>query len=375
MKTRVALCLSALLVLLSNQGYAATPRAEVEKAIAPVLASPPATGLLIFEVTDDSQAARAGFMPGDILTHYDGQPVESLPDLSRIARTVFQEKRKLLVLARRGEKELEAEFDPAPLGVRLIPVREKETRLLWRPETPVPFSPELTAQVLQSGESWELLLHGDTPIGWAHSYLTPHKGKTLLRIQSSIENEQISQQRDVILTFRNEAYLPVDSVRLMSQNRLIFDFFREEGKLAGERVGIPDAAPIPEDAVSAYLSGYLAAMMPRQEGACLHCSYLADSSLHAAPFSDLYCLGAQELTIGEQTISTFKYEQTVFGERTAVYWVDDKNQVVQVQFGNGITSRRSSFVEVKKTYPSAGEGFPPIESLPVLAPNTGLQAN
>lgn len=366
---------TAVLLLTPTAAANDDARSAIERAIAPVLANPPATGLLIFEVAPDTQAAKARFQPGDVLTHYDGQPVESLADLSRIARTVFQEKRKLLILVRRGEQEIEAEFDPAPLGLRLVPVRAKESRLLWRPQTQVEFDPDAIAKVLQSGDHWELLELAGKPVGWAHSLLTPHQGKMLLRVQSSIENDQLSQQRDVILTFRNEAYLPLQSIRLMAQNRLIFDFHRDNGKLAGERTGIPDAAPVPNDAVSAYLSGYLAAMMPREAGACLHCSYLADSSLHAAPFSDLYCTGPEELEIGEQKLPTWCYEQTVFGERVAMYWVNESGQVVQVRYGNGIQARRVSFVEIKKQFPNAGEGFPPIDSIPVLAPASNLQAN
>lgn len=350
-------------------------RQEIERAIAPVLANPPATGLLIFEVGEGTQAAKAGFRPGDVLTHYDGRPVETLDDLSKIARETFQEQRKLLVLVKRGEQELQAEFDPAPLGVRITPVRERQSRLLWRPETNVEFSPQLMSKVLKSGDHWDLLEHGDKVIGWAHAYLTSYKGRMALRIQSSIENEQLKQQRDVIVTFHQQPYLPLQSIRLSTENRLIFDFHRQGNTLSGERVGVAVSAEIPADAISTYLTGYVAAMMPREKGACLHCSYLADSSLNAAPFSDIYCVGEEELTLGTEKVQAFGYEQTVFGERVAMYWVDADGQVVKTQYDSGIAARRSTFVEVKKNFPAAGEGFPPIERLPNLDPVPAVQAN
>lgn len=370
-----ALLLVVLATVVGNAAEPTASRAEVAEILAPVLANPPVSGLLIFEVAPDSQASKAGFRPGDVLYIYDGQPVESLNGLSSIARTAFNEQRKLLVMVKRGDQDVEAEFDPAPLGVRLIPVKKGESRLLWRPETPVEMTAETLERALPSGDQWELLRHGETVIGWAHTYVTKYENRFVLRTQSNVQSQQVSQRRDVIVTFHAKPHFPVESIRLESNGKLALDLYRRDNQLVGERAGIPVGGNIPSDAVSTYLTGFLASAMPRAEGACVHCSFLADSSLAAAPYADIFCAGEVELKLGSKTKTTWLYEQTVFGEKLAQYWISNKGTVEQVAYGNGITSRPARLAEVKKHFPDAGEGFLPIDRLPRLSPPTQVQAN
>ena len=139
-----------------------TPREEIAERIGPVLANPPATGLLVFDVQSGSQSATAGLAIGDILTHYDGEPLETTFQLTQLARKAAREKhRKIPVLARRGSKDIDAEFDPAPLGVHLVGVKNGDGRTLWRPDTS--YEPDLSGLQARLGAapSWQILKNGD----------------------------------------------------------------------------------------------------------------------------------------------------------------------------------------------------------------------
>lgn len=88
---RPLVALAVAVILPASGAIAQAPladaeREEVAKQIKPVLANPPIDGLLIFHVEPKSQAERAGFQVGDIVTLYDGQPVTTVQQLVQLAR-------------------------------------------------------------------------------------------------------------------------------------------------------------------------------------------------------------------------------------------------------------------------------------------------
>ena len=357
-----------------SSAVAQTPREELARTVAPVLREPPATGLLIFEVVPGSQCAKAGLQVGDIITHYDGQPVKTVADLSQLARAAAKEKRAgLLLLARRGDQELDTEVDAAPLGVRLIGVEQGRGRTLWRAQTP--YEPDLQAitQLLNQQHRWELLVQEDKPVGWLHYYLTRQGDRLVLRLQSRLQDDRLNEKRDVIVSFVADRYLSVRSIRLVSQESLVLDLQAHGRKLEGERAGVPVSAVLPADAISSYLAPLAVTMMPMQAEACLHCSYLESGSLWAAPFADLYCHGKVELQLEDKSVPAWRYEQTVFGETVANYWLDAERNLVQVMYGPTICGVSASMQQVLRAFPNATEGFQPIERLPSLP--QAVQAN
>lgn len=340
-------------------------REEIARQIKPVLADPPADGLLIFQVEPKSQAERAGLQPGDILTLYDGQPVTTVQQLVQLARDAAQNKRDhLLIVARRGEEEIDAQFDPAPLGVRLVAVRKGEGRTLWRPAQE--FQPQLETldRLVSQKERWEVLVRGGAAKGWVHYYFAKHDGKWIMRAQSRIKDQALDEKRDAVLSFDANAYLSPRDIRLQNRENLILQLQRQQNTFKGERAGIPVSAGVPGDAVSIYLSGHVAAMMPRQRGACLHCSLLEEGSLVAAPFAEVFCLGEEELQMEDQKMKAAHYELTVFGDTLVDYWIDDQRDIVQVLYGNGVRAVRSTRETVLQHFPDAEREFEPIVQIP-----------
>ena len=353
------------------------PRDKVARTIGPVLAVPPATGLLIFEVMPRSQAEREGFRVGDVLTVYDGQPVTSLHELERYAKEAIGAGQKdILVLVRRGKEELEGSFDPAPLGLRLVAIRKNETRALWRPETRFRHDWESVGSLV-GRTRWEMLMRGSDVVGWARTHFAGRKADDLyvMRTQSRIRSQGVEDKGDVIMSFRSDKYLSPRSIRIKRGDEFVLDFRfdpNEGGKLVGERGGVPVEAALPTDTVSSYLAGYAATMMPRHKGACLRYSSLEAMSLVAAPFADLYCLGKQKFQVGDRKIDTYRFEKTVFGATVAEYWVDEEGTLVRTEFANGFSAVAVTEAVVRDSFPDLADEFDPIEDLPVLQ---SLKAN
>ncbi|MFO0947689.1 MAG: PDZ domain-containing protein [Planctomycetota bacterium] len=355
-------------------------RDQVSAAIAPVLANPPATGLLIYEVTPDSQSSKAGLRIGDVLTHYDGQPVEYLSDLVTLGRAAAaMQKNQILAIAKRGEEEIVAQFEPAPLGLRLTPVREGKPLTLWR--TPTTYKPNLDAlaRYVKTGHRWERLIQEGQTIGWSHHYLT-REGKTFaLRTQSKIEANGLSEKRDTTVRFLADAYLTPIWIRVTSNGRLLLEIQRSGDEFRGERVGIQVVNPAMKDAVSSPLAGLVAVMMPAKAGNCLRCSFMDSTSLTAAPFADLYCAGEETVNIAGQTTRAFRYEQSVFGLPVVHFWIDQNRELLLTRYlgeGNvgGIDAVFVTDKEIRAEFQDVDSSFDPIEHVPAVRP-LGQQAN
>src|SRR6478735_8778251 len=154
------------------------PREQTAKIIEPLLRDPPKSGLLIFQVLPKLQADRAGFQVGDIITEFDGREVRTTSQLQKIAMLASKEGRSGLdVSAYRNGQVLDAKFDAAPMGVRLVAVSKGDHRILWRPESE--FKPDMSAvtRAVNSKHRWEFLQYGGKNMGWAHTYYAVVDGR------------------------------------------------------------------------------------------------------------------------------------------------------------------------------------------------------
>jgi hypothetical protein len=370
------LCLGAALAL-STAAAADDPREKIAQTIEPIFQNPPKSGLLVFEVLPKLQADRAGFKVGDIITEYDGREVRNTTHLQRIAAAAAKEGRsRLPVVAFRNGQNIEAEFDAAPMGVRIVAVDKGEKRFLWR--APSEYQPDMSPveRAVAGKHRWELLQYGGKYLGWARTYYAVMGDKIVMRTQSQTASEQLKEKRDTLVTFstKSKTLAPL-SIRQTIDGKLTLELFVENGVLKGKRGGIADSAALPQDAVAAELAGLVCTTMPRQKGACLRCSYLETGSLVAAPFGDIFCLGQDDIKISSGSVSCVRYDQAVFGRSVAHYWVDSKGEVIQTRFGNGFFATKATSTEVGLTFPNVANEFPPIENLPNLNPPTGQVAN
>jgi hypothetical protein len=353
-------------------------RERTATIIEPILHDPPKSGLLVFEVLPNLQADRAGFKIGDIITEYDGREVRTTSQLQKLAEAAAKEGRsRLPVAAFRNGQVHDAEFDAAPMGVRLVAVSKGEKRILWRPASE--FTPELGAidRAIERKHRWELLQYGGKNMGWARTYFAKlGDDRVAMRVQSQMISEQLKEKRDCIVTFSSKSpTLSPKSVRLMVDGKLMMDLHAKGGVLGGHRAGIRDSALLPPDTLAADLGGLVCSTMPRQKGACMRCSYLESGSLVAAPFADLFCLGQDEVKLPSGDVNCVRYDQAVFGRSVVHYWLDSKGDVVQTRFGNGFLAVRATSTEVGLAFPNVANEFQPIEQLPDLSPPADRVAN
>jgi hypothetical protein len=335
-----------------------------------MLREPPHDGLLVFEVLPGLQASKAGVQVGDILTDYDGKRIRTVSQLQRVATLAAKENRKALpAVFMRGTKEIQADFDAAPMGLRFTAVAKGDRRILWRSSTS--YTPDFrpVSNAIQAGHHWQIIQFAGKNIGWSHTYFQHLSDRSVMRVQSQSASEQLKEKRDLVLTFDpTSRNLAIKSYRLLANDKLALDMHVLGGAFSGTRFGIRDSAAMPVDCVCADLAGFVASCMPREKGACLRCSYLEAGSVVAAPYADLYCLGADQTDVGSAKVSAFRYDQTVFGRSVAHYWVNINGEVVKTRFGNGFTAIRSSAQEVRNTFPESTQAFPAIEQLPNLDP-------
>ncbi len=148
-------------------------REQIAAKLETILKQPPATGLLVFGVTPAGQSHKRGVQVGDILTHYDAQEVRTTNELRKFAQAASTGNRKppIIALFQRGDKQIDVDFDLAPLGLRLTPVSEGQSRTLWRPDTP--YTPDLSFL-----DSWskaplryEIITRGEKVIGYRRNFL------------------------------------------------------------------------------------------------------------------------------------------------------------------------------------------------------------
>lgn len=359
-------------------------RSDVEAIRA--LERPPATGLFVFEILGGSHAAAAGLRIGDILTHYDGQPVATHADLSRLARIANDDKREaILLIVRRGGREFETTVPRGPMGVRLEDVVAGEERVFPQlDEIPPPPGSDARREALDrvvrsGGVRWKLV-HSDAsagaPCGWRREYVAALSGNAYaLRIQQFFAQEGAGVRQDVVLGFEPSGFLTPASLWFTVNDKLILEVRREGEAFVGTRVGVPVRAVCPPDAVSTYLAPYVAAQLWENGRASAACSYLPAGSLEAAPWSEIRIeqRGAPDRSAGARGGAAFVFRK--LGRIECSGEILPEGEIGEIRYAGGVRVVPASREEVLARFPDAESLFPSIERLPGPPAGEAPQAN
>lgn len=316
------------------------------------LRRPPATGLFVFEVISGSAAQIAGIQVGDILTHYDGQVVETHLDLSRLARMVNEEKRDeiLLILHRRGE-QIDRTIPPGPLGVRLEDVVAGEERILPTSSPPPPhLEHSWFTRILESGGQRWMLVYADSengqPVGWTR-YVFSRKPKDVgsLHIQQYLQQPKFVIQQDVLLNFSLDAYLSLRQMRWITNDKLVLDVHAQGEKWVGTRAGVLVESPLTPQTVSAYLAPYVAASLSENNARGLSCRYLPPGSLESAPLSE----------IGMSDVHPSDFVVRKLGREEMRGSIVEGNEVAAIHLRGGFRIEPASEEQVRAAFPNSME--------------------
>lgn len=348
-------------------------REVVADQLAPIVARPPATGLLVYEVLPSSQAERVGLKVGDILTVYDGQPIETTGQLRELAIAAAKENRNnLFLIAKRGEKEIEAELDPAPLGVRLFSVKQGAGRSLWRPATPFQSTIRAALERQAGSLSYEMIRSKGKRVGWRRTYWGATADGHFTRIQEWSSEASAPSLREIALLHDGNTYLAPKAIRVLHQAKPVVEMVRQSDGSAdrwiGRRMGIPVRAEAPTDLVSSHLVGLVCAGMPAKPGACLRISYLDDASTESAPFANIVCQGE------DAGLTRFAVE--VFGEIASQFWISAYGVVMRWErTEEGRQYQRCEKAQALEDFVESEQVFSPIQEPPRFEVAADRKAN
>ena len=267
---------------------------SVQAVIAPVLENVPATGLLVFDILPGSQAAKAGLRLGDIITHYDGQPVSNHQELMNLAKVANNDKRsEILVVARRGHETIELTFSTGPMGIRLEDVVEGEKRTLSQRVGMLGNKPNVEfvrRLIAENVHQWQLVFseaYSEKPSGWTHLYLTQRAGDgPVLRIQQQLAVGERVVRQDIVVAFQLDSLLSLRSLQLAIDDKPVLDLEHNKESGVGHRLGVPVQVPMARDLISSYLAPYIAAGMKWGGTQRMDVSVLLPASLEGAPLGE-----------------------------------------------------------------------------------------
>ncbi|MBY0587573.1 PDZ domain-containing protein [bacterium] len=338
-------------------------------------------GLLVFDVVVGSQAERADIHVGDIITHYDGQPVTRHQDLTQLARTASIDKKgEVLIIIRRGEEELVKNLPSGPMGVRLEDVSPAEKRSIRAAAPTAPdsigdhYMGSLADQrthfwYLISDRSGESPDQPPRPIGWAHHFFSrDNQQAAVLRIQQQVAFQEKTYRQDVVIGVDPDAPPEPTGLRVMIDDKLVLFARRQKGEWQGERMGVPVTSRSPAGTLSSYLLPYLAASMSQRKIDQCDGVYLPPASLEAAPLCQVDRIKVSGSPQGG-------YRVCVLGRTEMGIVLDRDGNVGRVELRGGTVLSRSSARDISAAYPDVEKAFSNIEQLQLTPPAEPVRAN
>jgi hypothetical protein len=369
----------AVCFLVTTTSLAAPPPGTSVATLIETLQRIPAKGLLVFDVIEGSQAQRADIRVGDIITHYDGQPVSSHQELSQLARTASTDKKSevLLILQRAGQ-ELEKNLPVGPIGVRLEDVAPDDKRTIRPRATSKPFRDRFIANLADRREHrWYLISarEATTPsakprtIGWGHHYfLRDNQNAAVLRIQQEISFDERTFRQDVVIGVDPDAPPEPTGLRVMIDDKLVLFARRQADDWEGQRMGIPISSRSPRGILSSYLLPYVAASMAQQKIDQMDGTYLPPASLEAAPLCQV-----DRVPTNEPSSVLFRVQ--VLGRTESSISLDREGNVSRVELRGGTILDRCAPEDVAQTFPDYQKSFGKIEDLQLTPPAEPVRAN
>lgn len=341
----------------------------------------PATGLLVFDVVPKSQAEQADIRVGDIITHYDGQPVAKHQDLSSLARTAIADKKgEVLVIVQRGSEEIEKTLPAGQIGVRLEDVSPAEPRIL-RPSAPAKgFDASHLFNLADEKTHLWYRIESIPPasneatqpqtIGWAHHYFTrDNQNAPVLRIQQQIAFDERTFRQDVVIGMNADQPPEPTGLRVMIDDKLVLFARREEGSFSGQRMGIPVQSHAPKEILSSYLLPYIACCLAQNRQDQMDGWYLPPASLEAAPLCQVDRVASPRRAEGNL------YQVNVLGRKEMAIYLDRDQTVDRVELRGSSMLIRTTPDDIRQRFPDSDQSFTSIEQLQLAAPAAPVRAN
>lgn len=310
--------------------------------------NPTSTGLLVLEVVPDSQAARGGVAPGDIIVAYAGKPIATREDLiAAIGDPAVPEPIRLEV--DRGGESRTFEVGRGKVGVAVLPVKKGERLDPLPPATDVSFD---FSRLEKAGEAWYAFTeNGKSKMGfeyfrWRVEGLGP-EARAILDGEVAFDGGEELGRRHFVATVvasmgqrpqgrtcRFESVLTND----VAEGSVVFD---PKAPTAGwETLLKPREGEIQTvrslaagDLVPAYFIYALARCMPQETKACYRFTPVNEASGTLGKASALVVLGQEPIQVADREVATWKIAWVSMGRTMNTHWVDADGNVLATDYG------------------------------------------
>lgn len=362
----VGMATVAITALGIGSGFADDAGAPLRDQLAPFLNPVPATGLLILEVVSGSNADQIGLRVGDIITHYDGQPVAQHAELSSLARVANNDRRpQVLLVIRRGDEEIEKTLPVGPIGVRLEDVTEGEERILPSAKAidgPEPDHSTLARWLERKSHFWWIVYRGTEAVGWQHHYLAFESDRApALRVQDYLQVGSLTRRGDRIIGFALDTHLTPRTLRLWENDKPVFDVTWKEDQIVGQRLGMPTEIAATKGTLPLELAPYLAISMARAGTRRMNVQVLM-GGIEAAPLGEI---SLDEPSPNGETAAIVRG----LGRETARMSVSADGSWRPIQYRGSFRLEPATAQQVAERFPESTAEFGPIETFP--RPTTG----
>jgi len=300
------------------------------------LANPPATGMLVTSVVPETQAAKLGVKPGDVLVSYDGVAIESIPQLSQVKAAATGAVKAVFA---RKDTSFTVSFAPGSIGIHLVAVKKGEAPKL-APATNVEF--DFSSLDGKPRDDWfAFTFDGKTVAGFEHDRVRLLSGRLHIQREVAFDGGErwglnhfavtvVASAEKRPQTLRTTFIGPLAKMRASGEIRRAPDGTAEWYHRADtEDASIVKRFPMPANMMADYLIETLASFMPREKGACIHFRPFVESRGQLNLPSALVCTGSEEIQYQGETVQVWRMErQGLGGESTATYYVDGEGRIL-----------------------------------------------
>jgi len=381
MRTWIGLTILAL-------ALAAIPVEAGGPPLSKLLDDPPATGMMISSVFEETAGKKAGMEVGDVIVSYGGRPIADLEALVA-AKEATAGRESVEIKAVRDNRVIVFVLAPGQIGVNLIPVTKGVAAAPLPPMTEFAFDVSRLAKAPRD-DWYEFSLPGTGKVGFEHAMLSVEDDHLVLRREVAFDGGEqwginhfdvrvrmaLTPRLHVVSTrFENPVTKWVGEGILDEENGHWVFAWGGEGHERGTR-----SMPVTHENVPDYILESLAALMPQEVGACFHYRTMATGWPGPALMSALRAAAEEELEIGGEKVKTLRFETTTRGGAAGNrHWVDTNGRIVQSYYGGAIarlTTKEKALADLhEKIVPrTAGAAEDPLEKILADPAATGMIA-
>jgi|GEM_PF-2971482 len=312
----------------------------------------PATGALVTMLAG-AQSATLGIQPGDIITHYDNQPIDSPESL--VKKVNANKNKPVNVTFLRDGRTLVANAKPGRLGLHLRAIEKGKPLQLRPPATDVVF--DFSSLKDAPRETWLAFYINNKKVGYEFHRLSLKGDELTHEIEVAFDGEGGRDPVAIVTTARlRDRGLPLllRSRHITADGEFLIERVDAKLKLTLRQPGKPDETretTLPEAANSDYLVAGITGFLPLKPGACVHYDMLNISDGTMMNAAGMAVKAEEEIDHAGKNVKAWRIETWSLGHIARTTWLDTDGRELKNVYGGGYESRRATKEEALKDVP------------------------